>query len=134
MSPSLLLDTHIVVRWLLEPKRLSREQLRELEAAVRRGEPVALSAASLVEIAVLASGEKPRLNIRLELFLEDLRNNPVFHLLPLTYEIAAEVAAIGGGLRDPADRTIVATARVHRLRLVTSDQRIVASKLVAVVE
>jgi PIN domain nuclease of toxin-antitoxin system len=134
LSPSLLLDTHIVVRWLLEPKRLSREQLRELEAAVRRGEPVALSAASLVEIAVLASGEKPRLNIRLELFLEDLRNNPVFHLLPLTYEIAAEVAAIGGGLRDPADRTIVATARVHRLRLVTSDQRIVASKLVAVVE
>jgi PIN domain nuclease of toxin-antitoxin system len=134
LSPSLLLDTHIVVRWLLEPKRLSREQLRELEAAVRRGEPVALSAASLVEIAVLASGEKPRLNIRLELFFEDLRNNPVFHLLPLTYEIAAEVAAIGGGLRDPADRTIVATARVHRLRLVTSDQRIVASKLVAVVE
>jgi PIN domain nuclease of toxin-antitoxin system len=49
-------------------------------------------------------------------------------------EIAGEIAAMGGGLRDPADRNIVATARVHRLRLVTSDQRIVESKLVPVVE
>ena len=41
---------------------------------------------------------------------------------------------MGGVLRDPADRAIVATARIHRLRLVTSDQRIVESKLVPVVE
>jgi PIN domain nuclease of toxin-antitoxin system len=41
---------------------------------------------------------------------------------------------MGGGLRDPADRAIVATAQVHRLRLVTSDRRIVESKLAPVVE
>jgi PIN domain nuclease of toxin-antitoxin system len=41
---------------------------------------------------------------------------------------------MGGGLRDPADRAIVATAQVHRLRLVTSDRRIVESKLMPVVE
>ena len=32
------------------------------------------------------------------------------------------------------DRVIVATARIHRLRLLTSDQRIVQSDLVQVVE
>jgi PIN domain nuclease of toxin-antitoxin system len=37
-------------------------------------------------------------------------------------------------LRDPADRVIVATALVHRLQLVTSDQRIIDSKLVPFVE
>ena len=37
-------------------------------------------------------------------------------------------------LRDPADRAIAATARVHRLRLVTSDQRIIDSGIVQVVE
>jgi PIN domain nuclease of toxin-antitoxin system len=37
-------------------------------------------------------------------------------------------------VRDPADRAIVATARVHRLLLVTSDQRIIESKLVPVVD
>jgi PIN domain nuclease of toxin-antitoxin system len=36
-------------------------------------------------------------------------------------------------LRDPADQAIVATARVHRLKLVTSDQRIIESKLVPVI-
>ncbi|HEY7336940.1 MAG TPA: hypothetical protein VH639_18755 [Bryobacteraceae bacterium] len=40
----------------------------------------------------------------------------------------------GGFLPEPAGRAIVATARVHRLRLVTSDQRVAASGLVKVIE
>ena len=48
-------------------------------------------------------------------------------------EIAGEVAAMGDSLRDPADRAIVATARVHRLKLITSDQRIIESGLVSVI-
>jgi PIN domain nuclease of toxin-antitoxin system len=59
---------------------------------------------------------------------DNLQGNPVFRVLPLTYEIASEVASLGV-LRDPADRTIVATARIHRLQLVTSDQRIIESRL-----
>lgn len=57
----------------------------------------------------------------------------MFQLLPITFEIAAEVAALGDSLRDPADRAIVATARVHHLRLLTSDQRIIESNLVPVI-
>jgi PIN domain nuclease of toxin-antitoxin system len=127
------LDTHILIRWLVDAKKLSRIQLRALEAAVQRGEPIALSAVSLLEIAVLASGEKPPFKVSLVEFFEDLSSNPVFRVLPLTYEIALELAPLGV-LRDPADRAITATARVHRLRLVTSDQRIIESKLVQVVE
>jgi len=107
--------------------------LQALESAVRRGQPVALSAISLLEIAVLASGEKPALKVPLEEFFQDLNSNPVFRILPLTYEVALEVASLGV-LRDPADRAIVATARVHRLRLVTSDRRIIGSKLVQAIE
>jgi len=128
-----LLDTHVLIRWLIEARKLSRTQLRALESAVRRGEPVALSAISLLEIALLASGEKPSLNVSLDEFLQDLNSNPVFRILPLTYEVALDVASLGA-LRDPADRLIAATARVHRLRLLTSDQRIIESKLVQVVE
>lgn len=57
----------------------------------------------------------------------------MFHVLPFTYDVAREVALLGP-LRDPADCTIVATARAYGLRLVTSDQRITGSKLVTVVE
>lgn len=104
-----------------------------LESAVRRGEPLALSAISLLEIAILASGEKPALKVSLDEFFQDLNSNPVFRILPLTFDVVLDVATLGA-LRDPADRAIAATARVHRLRLVTSDQRIIASKLVPVVE
>jgi len=127
------LDTHVLIRWLTEDRKLSREQLRVLEAAVRRGEPVALSAISLIEIAVLASGVKPLFKVPLDEFFQELNSNPVFRVLPLTYEVALEVASLGA-LRDPADRAIAATARVHGLRLVTSDRRIIDSHLVQVVE
>jgi len=132
LLPRLLLDTHVIVRFLMESKKLSREQIRMLEAATRRGEPVALSAVSLIELAMLT--EEGRLRIPLDEIFDVLRANPLFRILPLTFEIAADVASLGRNLRDPADRAIVATARVHRLRLVTSDQRIIESKLVPVVD
>lgn len=133
MLPRLLLDTHIAVRWLIDDKRLSRAQFRVLETAVRRTELIALSAFTLLEIAVLASNGKLKLKAGLKGFFDDLQGNPVFRVLPVTYEIALDVAALGS-LRDPADRAIVATARIHRLQLVTSDRRIIESKLVPVVE
>ena len=88
----------------------------------------------MLEIALLVSGGKLRLKGSLVDFFEDLEANPAFRILPLTGAIASEVASLDGGLRDPADRVIVATARVHRLRLVTSDQQIIESKLVTVIE
>jgi PIN domain nuclease of toxin-antitoxin system len=128
-----LLDTHIIIRWLTDDRKLSRAQRRALEAAVRRGEPLALSAISLLEIAVLASGENPVLELPLEEFFHDLNSNPIFRVFPLTCEVALECASLGA-LRDPADRTMAATARVHRLRLVTSERRIIESELVQTIE
>src|ERR1035441_3003850 len=114
LLPRLLLDTHVLIRWLFEVRKLSRPQLRALESAVQRGEPMALSAVSLMEIAVLASGEKPTLRVSLDDFFRDLNSNPVFRILPLTCDVALDIAALSV-LRDPADRAIAATARVHRL-------------------
>jgi PIN domain nuclease of toxin-antitoxin system len=132
LLPRFLLDTHVAIRWLIEARKLSREQIRALEGAVRRTEPVGLSAISLLEIAVLTSDRKSRLKASMNEIFEALQASQVFRVLPLTYEVAAE-AALLGNLRDPADRAIVATARVHRLTLVTSDQRIIESKLVPTV-
>lgn len=132
MLPRLLLDTHIVIRWVTESKKLSKEQARMLDGAVRRQEILALSAISLLETAVLASQGKLRLKMSLTDFFAELQSNAFLSVLPLTYEVASE-AALLGNLRDPADRAIVATARVHRLSLVTSDQTIIESKLVPVV-
>lgn len=112
---------------------LSREQTRVLRDAVRRHEPVAISAITLLEIAVLFGEGSTRSDIPLDELLSEIDSNPAFQIMPLTVEVAAEVAAFGGTLRDSADRAIVATARVRRLRLITSDQRIIDSGLVPVV-
>ena len=129
----LLLDTHVLVRWLSESKRLTRDQARALRDAVRQGEQVAISAITLLEIAVLFGEGRTRGGNEAEEILREIDSSPAFQILPLTVEVAGEVAALGPALRDPADRAIVATARVHKLRLLTSDQRIIESKLVQVV-
>ena len=132
MSPSVLLDTHILIRWLADPKRLSRNQLRILDEAVRRRQSVAISAITLLEVAVLSERASPmKLSIS-ELF-DRLEADPVFSILPLTIDVAKEASFLGS-LRDPADRVIAATARVHGLRLLTSDRRILDSNVVSAVD
>ncbi len=101
--------------------------------AVRHREPVAISAITLLEIAVLFGKDSVRSEIPVEELFAELESNPAFQIIPLTIDVAAEVAAIGGSLRDPADRAIVSTARIKKLRLLTSDQRILDAGLVAVV-
>ena len=78
MPPRLLADTHVVVRWLTQPERLSGEQLRALERAVRRGEPVAFSAMSLIEMAMLSSESRLDLHSTLAAFFDALRSNRVY--------------------------------------------------------
>jgi PIN domain nuclease of toxin-antitoxin system len=123
-----------VLRWLVEPRKLSREQARILDQATRRGEPMALSGMSLLEIALLLEAGSLHSKATPEDLFGQLAGHSLIEILPLTIEIANEVVRFGSTLRDPADRTIVATARVHHLRLLTSDQRIVESQLVPVIE
>jgi PIN domain nuclease of toxin-antitoxin system len=96
--------------------------------------PFAISATTLIELALIANDGGFRLKVSLDSLLADLEPGGDFFIVPIDIEVARETAAIGDSLRDPADRVIVATARVHGLRLVTSDQRIINSKLVSVVE
>jgi PIN domain nuclease of toxin-antitoxin system len=133
LNPRFLLDTHIAIRWVSELRRLSREQRRIVEEAVRNATPLGFSAMSLVEIAFLGE-DRRRLLIGVNDMLRQLETNPIFQVIPITPEIAREASALVGALRDPSDCVIVATARVHRLTLLTSDQRIIDSGLVAVVE
>ena len=134
MSPRLLLDTHIAVRWLAEPDKLSREQTRALRECVRRREPLAISAFTLMEIAVLFGQGGMRGRHAADELINKLCSDPAFEIVQLTKDMALEIAAPGPHLRDPVDRSIVATARVQRLQLVTSDQRNIESNLVRVIE
>ena len=94
-----LLDTNIVIRYLLEPAKLSRPQARILKDAVRRQETLAVSAITLLEIALLLGDSRTRLQTTIQDLLGSISGNPLFTVLPLTLEIAAEVAALGPALQ-----------------------------------
>src|SRR5580658_10377989 len=100
---------------------------------MRRQDSVGVSAITLLEMAFLVSGGNRRKAYEIHQVLDEIESNPAFQVLPLTVEISREVTPLIGLLPDPSDCVIVATARVHGLRLLTSDQRILDSNLTPVV-
>jgi PIN domain nuclease of toxin-antitoxin system len=134
LASRVLLDTHILLRWLAEPKRLSRDQARILNEIAHRSETVSISSITLVEMAMLFTDGALKTKLSMDELFDELEANPIFQILPISIEIAKEVSYLRSILRDPADRVIVATARVHGLRLLTSDQRIIESKIVSTIE
>jgi PIN domain nuclease of toxin-antitoxin system len=125
MSALLLVDTHVLYRWRVEPEKLTRPQLRALRNAERRSAIVSVSSITLWELALLAERGRIERKIPLDAWLAELVSQPLIEVLPITPEIAATGAQLGSKFHnDPGDRIIVATARCHRLKLLTSDERI----------
>ena len=126
-----LLDTHVLIWWLQGDGPLSPEQRRVLEAA-GPDSPLRVSDISLWEIATLHSLRRIRLSLPLREWLEKAAAPPLVRRHGISPAIAAEVTALPDSFhRDPADRIIVATARIMGATLLTHDRHIVDSGLVA---
>jgi PIN domain nuclease of toxin-antitoxin system len=125
-----LLDTHVLLWWLEARSRLRKSQEEVIERA--GGEHTLLvSGISLWEIAALTELGRIRLQLPLREWLDRATAPPLVERVGISPAVAAEVAALPPqSHRDPADRIIVATARVHGATLLTCDRRIIASGLV----
>lgn len=128
----ILLDTHIILHWIVGSRQLTRNQTKAIDTASLRGEPLGISAASLLEVAILIDLGRVKIHGPVDEFLHVLELPP-YRVYPLTADVAFEAGGFRM-LKDPTDRVIAATARVNGLRLVTSDQRIIASNLVSTIE
>jgi len=122
----LLLDTHC---WLWMElgltKRLGRAALSRIRSAELRGE-LRVSVISIWELGMLEKNRRIALPMNVRLWVDQLLKNPVWSLVALTPEIALESVQLPGSLHgDPADRIIVATARVLNATLLTKDQRLI---------
>lgn len=125
-----LLDTHALVWWVDGSKRLARDQRRAIERAASAG-ALFLSEISFWEIAMLVEAGRLRFREPLDEWLERAAAAPAVQRIGITPTIAREVSSLTVTRAwDPADRIIVATARVLGAKLVTSDLRIIDSKLV----
>ncbi len=126
----LLLDTGILLRWFEGGRDLSPSHRRALRDA-KTGEPLLVSDISLWEIATLSELGRIRLRLPLRDWLELATAPPLVTRCAITPAIAAEVAVLPSTFhRDPADRIIVATARVHGATLLTTDRPIIKAGIV----
>jgi PIN domain nuclease of toxin-antitoxin system len=122
---SVLLDTHILIWWQSDTKRLSKVQARTLLELERQGEPAVISAITLRDVALAVARGRHQIPMSLDAWLEEIENDPLVKVLPLTARIAGESVRLGPNFpKDPADQIIVATARCHGLRLMTADEQI----------
>jgi PIN domain nuclease of toxin-antitoxin system len=109
----------------MDSPRLDRSQARRLQDLENRQQPVAISAITLWEIAMLAARGRIDFTEPPDIWLAELEGHPLIEVLPLTARIAAESVRLGPDFHnDPADQIIVATARLHGLPLMTADKRI----------
>lgn len=122
---SILLDTHIWV-WLMNgDPALSESSQQQIESAHKAG-TVFISAISTWEVAMLEQKRRIVLNQPcIEWIKTSLRHG--IQMLPITPEIAVESCHLPDYVAgDPADRIIIATARIESLQLLTYDERIIA--------
>lgn len=116
-----LLDTGVWVRAVNQPETIPRAVLSVLQAP---GEQFALAAISLWEVGKKAQRGKLPLPKDLPLWFADAVAANL-EILPLSDRIVVEAMRLPEfPNRDPADELIVATARVHRLTLLTTDTKL----------
>jgi PIN domain nuclease of toxin-antitoxin system len=125
----LLIDTHVWIWSVIDPRRVGRRTRRALESP---RSALWLSSVSLWEYINLA--QKGRFRPVRDPYesLHHVLTRLELQEAPLTHEIAIESGRFELPHRDPADYLIVATARVLGLTLVTADEKIIAANVVPV--
>ncbi len=110
-APAPLLDTHAWIWYVADPGKLTRTELNALDALTFDNRPF-LSDFSLWEVATLVAIKRLRLDRPLERWLAAAARPAVVRIASVSVSVAIELAALPDTFhRDPADRTIVATAR-----------------------
>ena len=114
----LLLDTHTLLWFALDDKRLSAK------AEALTTDPandVLISPASYWEIAIKISRGKYELDVDFVQFMETLVSENNFEILPIAPAHAAAVAELPFHHRDPFDRMLISQAIVEKIPILSAD-------------
>jgi PIN domain nuclease of toxin-antitoxin system len=116
----LLLDTHILLWWVMADRRLSKSIVKILASA---DNDVAVSAASIWEIAI------KRMLGRIEIDLDELLSSIAadgFTELPLRFRHSLTLESLPPRHDDPFDRILIAQSIAEGRKLVSKDDAVLA--------
>jgi PIN domain nuclease of toxin-antitoxin system len=122
-----LLDTHAFLWAAIDDERLSPKAARAVSTTPY--EQLAISDVTLQEIGLLLHSGRISFQGRPSTVLAGLLNYVT--VLPITLDIAIAAPALALPHGDQFDRIITATARVHKVMLITKDANIADSGCVA---
>jgi PIN domain nuclease of toxin-antitoxin system len=115
----LLLDTHIWIWSNLEPWRLTSDVTQVLSDTENE---LWLSPVSVWELIVHVEKKRIELENDVLTWIATSKQELSLREAPMSWAVAEELRFVVLGHRDPADRFLVATARVQDLTLVTADR------------
>ena len=127
-----LLDTHVWIWWLTEPRHLPARERTTLDrlAATR---DIGLSAISLWEAQMLHARGRLQLPVTFGRWLSLAAAPETVTVVPLDAAVVTTIELLPSSFHgDPADRLIVATALAHGLPVATHDTAIRRSRVIDV--
>jgi len=118
----ILLDTHALVWWTLFPDNLSKKAKKicnEIE-----NNTAYISSISIWEIGIKIKNKKMDIGMSISDYVSKLYLMNTVEIIPVDEKIWMESLLLEWNNRDPADRVIVATAKLNNLPLLSKDTKI----------
>jgi PIN domain nuclease of toxin-antitoxin system len=122
-----LLDTHVLVHYAGDDRKLGRRARTAIDRELARGE-LFVSALSFWEVAMLVAKNRLELDTTVAAFREATLDRGILEEV-IDGELAIAAAELADHHGDPIDRMLVATAIVRGLVLLTADETLLEWKL-----
>ena len=114
----IVLDTSALIFWTLDPSRLSTRAVEHIVGAKRK----VVSSISIWEIGLKVKQEKLEIPLPINEYVDKLKTVEGVEIVPVDERIWLKNLELDWDHKDPADRTIVATAMLLSSPLVTPDR------------
>ena len=116
----ILLDTHVLLWWALDPENLSEIAAEAVRTMEEHGGYA--SSISIWELGVKVRRGKLELPISVDELARRVEIGGVVELLPVDTTTWLRTLSLDWDHRDPADRVIVATALIKEVPVLTKDR------------
>ncbi len=117
-----LLDTHTLLWWTFEPEKLSERALDECLRIEK--EYGYISSISIWEIGIKIKKKKLEIPLDFEIYVDRIKQIENLNIIPITEGIWLKNLSLDWHHSDPADRTIVASAIIEGIPIISKDEKI----------
>ena len=119
----ILLDTHALIWWTLDPVHLSKKAARACSDIERKGGMI--SSITIWEIGIKIKNKKIDIGMNVDEYLTKLKSLNMIEIAAVDERIWIESILLPWKNRDPADRVIVATAKLNNVPIISKDDKII---------